>query len=98
MLILVKILQYMNERITLLRASGLATPKSAVVVFQPFLHEIEGEWYDSAVIGVQVSHFKRLIFSLLIFLPLFTISKRKFILRRRCVEILVLKLRILCKW
>lgn len=46
-------LKYMNERITLLRASGLASPKSAVVVFQPFLHEIEGEWYESAVIGAQ---------------------------------------------
>lgn len=46
--------QYVKERITLLRGSGLAGNKSAIVALQPFLHEIQGSWYESAVIAIQV--------------------------------------------
>uniref|UniRef100_F1L7H7 Protein PRRC1 n=1 Tax=Ascaris suum TaxID=6253 RepID=F1L7H7_ASCSU len=46
-------LTYVKERITLLRGSGLAGNKSAIVALQPFLHEIQGSWYESAVIAIQ---------------------------------------------
>uniref|UniRef100_A0A0N5AU56 Protein PRRC1 n=1 Tax=Syphacia muris TaxID=451379 RepID=A0A0N5AU56_9BILA len=46
-------LKCIKDRITLLRASGSVAAKSAVIVFQPFLHEIEDDWYESAVIGAQ---------------------------------------------
>ncbi|KHN85751.1 Protein PRRC1, partial [Toxocara canis] len=46
-------LKYAKERISLLRGSGLAGNKSAVVALQPFLHEIQGNWYESSVIAMQ---------------------------------------------
>lgn len=56
-------LQYLDERANLLRASGLAGNKSAIVTVQPFLHSIEKIWYESVAIGIQKNEVKAHVFT-----------------------------------
>ncbi|VDK54825.1 unnamed protein product [Anisakis simplex] len=48
-------LRYAKERIQLLQRSGLAggTKASAIVAMQPFLHDVDGTWYESVVFALQ---------------------------------------------
>lgn len=56
-------LEYLNKRAQLLRASGLAGNKSAIVTVQPFLHNIEKIWYESVAIGIQKNDVEAHVFT-----------------------------------